>query len=108
MAVPPDKVIANALKSGFESELKVASILSGSGWVVDQSVYYIDRDEQIGRELDILSYRILDDTGEKPEVTCGINLCMEVKKTVDPFVILHKRRQRIRAGERIRPPTLAK
>lgn len=86
MPIPIEKIVETAKKEGFESELKVASALSGSGWQVNQNVYYIDKDEERGRELDINSYMIFSDSSEKPAVTCQIYLLIEVKRTSDPFI----------------------
>lgn len=86
MPIPLDKIIEAAEKAGFATELRAASILTRSKWTVRQNVYYIDKDEGKGRELDLRSFRIFSSTSEKPEVTCMVTLCIEVKKTADPFI----------------------
>ncbi|WP_430386118.1 hypothetical protein [Blastomonas fulva] len=99
MPIPAEKIIDFAERSGFVSELQVASILSAAGWQVDQSVYYIDKDEGVGRELDLYAYRIHSDTSEKPEVHCLINFCVEVKKTQDPFVFFSSKARNHEGGK---------
>ncbi|MBV7258882.1 hypothetical protein [Erythrobacter crassostreae] len=99
MPVPAEKIIDLAERSGFASELKVASMLSAAGWGVDQSVYYIDKDEGVGRELDLYAYRIDNDISEKPEVHCLINFCIEVKKTQDPFVFFSSKARSHEGGK---------
>lgn len=81
-----EAILELAKREGFESELKVASLLSAAGWKIDQNVYYTDKDELIGRELDVRAYKSYWATDEKPEVTLYVNLCIEVKRTKDPFV----------------------
>jgi hypothetical protein len=86
MPIPIEKILDAAKKAGFETELKVAAQLRAAGWQVNQNVYFIDKDENKGRELDVRAYRIFSAIGEKPEVNCMITLCIEVKKTEDPFI----------------------
>ncbi|VWX51770.1 hypothetical protein [Novosphingobium sp. 9U] len=86
MPIPIEKVLEAAQKAGFDSELKVAACLSVAGWNANQNVYFVDKDEGKGRELDVAAYRIFNGVDEKPEVTCVINLLIEVKKTADPFI----------------------
>lgn len=86
MTIPKEKIIEVAKKAGFDSELKMASLLAKSGWQINQNVYYIDKDEEKGRELDIHAYKIFSATDRKPETNCHINLCIEVKKTSEPFI----------------------
>ena len=73
-------------------------MLSKAGWSVDQNVYYIDKDEQKGRELDIHAYKSFHHTTTKPEVTCYIQLCIEVKKTTDPFIFFSNRAKKYEYG----------
>lgn len=86
MPLPIEKILEAAQKAGFDSELKAASILAEAGWKANQSVYFIDKDENKGRELDAAAYRVFFDGSRKPEISCIINLCIEVKKTSDPFI----------------------
>lgn len=86
MPIPIDKVIDAAEKTGFGSELRAAAILKNQKWNTNQNVYFIDKDEGKGRELDILAYRIFHSLDEKPELNCMIVLCIEVKRTLDPYI----------------------
>jgi len=86
MPIPTEKIVDRAKASGFDAELQVASILLRSGWSARQSVYYIDKDERKGRELDIVAHRAFISIKSKPEITCRIFLCIEVKRTQEPFI----------------------
>ena len=98
MPVPVERIAELVKKGGFETELKVASTLSAAGWRVDQSVYYIDKDEMIGRELDAYSYVVLEDTDNNPQVHCAVSLCIEVKKTSEPFIFFSSERKDFEGG----------
>jgi hypothetical protein len=98
VSVPTEKIIEAAARAGFDSELKVAAILSKAGWHVNQNVYFIDKDENKGRELDIEAYRIFNEIETKPETACIIQLLIEVKKTKDPFLFFSSTRRRFEPG----------
>ena len=86
MSVPIQSIIDKCLGSGFDSELKVSSNLVSAGWSASQSVYYIDKDEKKGRELDILAHRGFSATNLSPEITLRLYLCIEVKKAEEPEI----------------------
>lgn len=86
MPIPLEKIVEAAEKAGFATELKAASAVVNADWRPVQNVYFIDKDEGKGRELDLRAYKIFRSTREKPEVTCMISLCIEVKKTAEPFI----------------------
>jgi hypothetical protein len=98
MSIPPERIVEAAARGGFDSELRVASMLANAKWQVNQSVYFIDKDEGKGRELDIEAYRIFNATASKPEATCLIQLLIEVKKTKDPFLFFSSERGIVEAG----------
>lgn len=92
MPIPLEKIVEAAEKAGFVTELQVASILDNANWRPKQNVYFIDKDEGKGRELDIRAYKKFASTNEKPEVSCLISLCIEIKKTADPFIFYTNRK----------------
>ena len=94
MPILLDKIVEAAEKAGFASELKAASIVANAKWSANQNVYFIDKDERKGRELDLRAYKIFNSTEDKPEVTCMINLCIEIKKTADLFIFYTSKRIR--------------
>lgn len=76
-------------KTGYLEELKVGNIFSKAGWDIRHSNYYLDRDEEKGREIDIYaskSNHFQDSLGEK--INIRINLVCEVKKSTEkPWII---------------------
>lgn len=80
MSIPLEKIVEAAGKAGFETELRTASIVADAAWRANQNVYFIDKDEGKGRELDLRAYQYFSSTHKKPEVTCMITLCIEIKK----------------------------
>lgn len=86
MTFPNEKIVEAAEKAGFTSELRAAAIISNENWQVEQNVYFMDKDERKGRELDIRAYKVFRNYKDKPEVSCIISLCIEIKKTADPFI----------------------
>lgn len=88
MGADPKKVLADIEKTGFPSELHVAQRLSERKWYVSNNVYYFDKDESKGREIDVSSYNSVQETNLKPEITVWTNLLIEVKKSKSkPWVI---------------------
>lgn len=84
--LPIEKVIERAKASGFDAELAAASAFVKAGFSVNHNVYYVDKDEGKGREFDIDAHYAAVDCGGKPEITCRIFLCVEVKRTQEPFI----------------------
>lgn len=92
MSIPLEKIVEAAEKAGFVTELRAASVLTNAKWNASQNVYFIDKDEVKGRELDLRGYKMFSGTQEKPQVTCKISLCIEIKKTADPFIFYTNKR----------------
>ena len=87
-------------KTGYLEELKVGNIFSEAGWDIRHSNYYLDKDEEIGREIDIYATKegigFEDDVGEK--VYTKLSLVCEVKKSVNkPWVIFSTEKSRYEA-----------
>jgi hypothetical protein len=85
-----DKVLADIQKTGFPLELRVAKEFLGRGFYVQHNVYFIDKDEGIGREIEITAYR---DSQAEPRKTppkrIRYKFLVECKKSVSrPWVIL--------------------
>jgi hypothetical protein len=76
-------------KTGYLEELKVGNIFLKAGWDVRHSNYYLDRDEEKGREIDVYASKNIvfkDSLGK--EIYIGLNLVCEVKKSIEkPWVI---------------------
>lgn len=50
-----EKLKKDILRTGFPFEMEVSKILERNNWSVKNSSYYIDKDENKGREIDIIS-----------------------------------------------------
>lgn len=98
MPIPPEKIIQLAERGGFASELKTSSLLSLGGWHPSQSVYYLDKDQRLGRELDIYAYRSFSDRTDNPKLSCQIDLCIEVKRTAEPFIFFSSKANAYEGG----------
>ena len=83
-------------KTGYLEELKVGNIFLKAGWNVRHSDYYLDRDEEKGREIDICASKNITfkDSLEKEILIC-LNLVCEVKKSIKkPWVIFSTKKSR--------------
>ena len=83
-------------ETGYLEELKVGNIFSEAGWDVRHSNYYLDRDEEKGREIDVYASKNIifkDSSGKK--IYIGLNLVCEVKKSIKkPWVIFSTKKSR--------------
>ena len=80
------KLLKDIEKTGFPSELQVADIFISQGWVGEESLYFIDQDEQKGREID-LSIHTSCSTKTEPYIFVWTMLSVEIKKSEKPWVI---------------------
>lgn len=83
------QIIADIEKSGRLSEMKVYRTLKLTGWRnVTCSKYYIDKDENKGREVDINAYNNNTLFQEELGLSVGFHLYLEVKKSLNnPWVV---------------------
>ena len=65
-----DKVFNYIRTTGYPTELTVGNVLSRSGYQVDHSIYYLDKDEQKGREIDISAWKCV---AELPDASLGVS-----------------------------------
>jgi hypothetical protein len=73
------RLLKSIKQTGFPLELQVGSTFSKHGWGVQYCRYYIDRDLQKGREIDISGYlQVAYDEGDV-HVSVGLHLICEVK-----------------------------
>lgn len=76
--------------TGYLEELEVANIFSKAGWGIRHSNYYLDKDEEKGREIDIFAYKsyLIKNNSPNKSISIHINLVCEVKKsTKKPWII---------------------
>jgi len=76
-------------KTGYLEELKMGNTFLKAGWDVQHSNYYLDRDEEKGREIDISARKsIVFKNSSKEEYRLGLRLVCEVKKSVENHWII--------------------
>jgi len=81
-------IIEEIEKTGFPLELRVSKILKDNSYYIANNLYYIDKDEDKGREIDMRALK--NYTFKKGEKEYFIRHCflIECKKSVDkPWVI---------------------
>ena len=89
-----EKLREHLKSTGYPLELRVGNILSSHGWIVDHNRYYIDEDEQKGREIDIVAHS--NSYSEKHRVAVWLNLVCEVKQSAKyPWVVLSTKKGRL-------------
>lgn len=87
------KIKEDLLKHGYATEMVVASLLQQSGWQAIDHSYYLDRDENKGREIDAISVRRATAFSEKKKVTVTLALATEVKRSLDkPWVVFTQKK----------------
>jgi hypothetical protein len=67
-------------KTGYVSEMVVARIFAGAGWQVYDHLYYLDKEENKGREIDLTAIYGSTQSTSKKSLTVKVGLSVEVKK----------------------------
>lgn len=94
-----EKLIEDILKTGFPSELKAREIIESEDWHIYGSTYFIDQDEEKGREIDIQCHTsIQSDNKDEPHISVWTMLSIEVKKSTKPWVIFSSKRGKWEVG----------
>jgi len=90
-----DKLLKDINKTGYPIELQVGDIFSRDGWNVEYNRYYLDREEQKGKEIDISAYTAKSEkSGEQNISMVSLHIICEVKKSSEkPWVIFSTKRQ---------------
>ena len=86
------KIQNDALKSGYPSELKAERIFTEAAWPTTGNSYFIDQDENKGREIDLHAYKNSSDTGTNPVVFAWSMISADVKKSEKPWVVFSSKR----------------
>lgn len=66
-----EKLLEDIKKTGYPLELKIANIFDKCGWRTQSNSYYIDKDENKGREIDLIAskWEQIDDNENYLEMT---------------------------------------
>lgn len=89
----PSKIKAAIAKTGFPLELRVSRLLDMSGFYIAPNLYYIDADEEKGREIDLRALKNIR-THEPGRPWIRYALMVECKKLDRPWVVLTSPRAR--------------
>jgi len=82
------KVLADISKTGFPLELRMSNRFVEADYYVQDSVYYVDQDEQKGREIEIIALKNSQSTPRKdPPKWVRLRCIVECKKSSKPWVI---------------------
>ncbi len=87
----PEKVTKEVEKTGFPLELWAASILNTRGYHIAHGLHYLDRDENVSREIDLRVLRNVkkeEPTGYSKKLWFRYSLVIECKKLANPWVFL--------------------
>ncbi|WP_300978713.1 hypothetical protein [Flavobacterium sp.] len=80
------KILNDIKKSGFLAEMKANQILVKSGWQnTHNASTFLDKDMEKSREIDITTYKNKND--KEKNISLGIHLIIEVKKSDKPWII---------------------
>lgn len=84
-----ERIAKDVEKTGFPTEILATGLLQTAGWTTLDHAYYIDKDENKGREIDIFAIREFREESNNKEVALSLGLSVEVKKSSDkPWVIV--------------------
>ena len=89
------KLLKKLEKTGYPTELEVGNIFASCGFSnVEHNRYYIDEDEQKGREIDVCAYKNVYSV--RPSLSVGLGLICQVKRSQrHPWVILSTNRKTV-------------
>lgn len=75
-------------KTGYVTEMIVTGLFAKAGWRTFDHSYFLDRDENKGREIDLLAIYYHTESSPKKALTVGLGLSVEVKKaTSKPWIV---------------------
>jgi hypothetical protein len=82
------KIKSNILKGGFPTELEVAHIFNKRNWRVNHNTYFIDKDENKSREIDLISDLLFQHRTEGKYTEYTFKLIVEIKQEkTKPWVL---------------------
>jgi hypothetical protein len=83
-----EKLLNEINKTGFPFELRISKFLQDNGYYVANNLYYIDRDEDKGRELDLRALKNFEFDKFQKHYYVRHCLLIECKRSLDkPWVI---------------------
>lgn len=83
-----DKVRKDIPQTGFVTEMLVTAMFRAGGWIAVDHTYYVDKDENKGREIDVVAVKAVDVESEKRKISLTLALAVEIKKVSSkPWVV---------------------
>jgi hypothetical protein len=82
------KLLEDVRATGYPTELAVAKAFEDSGWVTNPNTYYIDKDENKGREIDLVCWLGLPSVLDEQESQFLLCASVSIKQSANrPWVI---------------------
>jgi hypothetical protein len=86
-------VLEEIRRTGYPLEIQTTGIFREHSWKTFDHTYYIDKDENKGREIDVFAMKTFTAEHPKKRLRLDIGLAVEIKKTdSSPWVILRSLR----------------
>ena len=82
-----EKIFDEIEKTGFPLELRISNFLHENGYYVANNLYYVDRDEDKGREIDMRALKNFEFRENGEEYFVRHCLLLECKRSDKPWVI---------------------
>ncbi|MGC6767757.1 hypothetical protein [Enterococcus sp. LJL51] len=84
-------------KSGYPTELRTNKKFQSKYWQTTENSYYIDQDENKGREIDLEAHKSKS-SKNSDKITVWSKLSVEIKKSEKPWVIFTSNKKRFDTG----------
>lgn len=87
-----NNIIKDINKTGYPTEMKVVNMFQKRKWNCSENQYFIDQDENKGREIDLKAHtnNYYEESGP---ICCWSMLSVEIKKSEKPWVIFTTNRR---------------
>jgi len=75
-------------KTGFPTELEIGKIFRIKGWDVEHNTYFIDKDENKGREIDLVSNLVFQDESNDHYTEFTFKFIVQIKKEQEKIWVI--------------------
>src|SRR5256885_4276326 len=86
------KILKEIETTGYPAELRASAVFASQKWNTSENAYFIDQDENKGREIDLRAYKQARPSHSSAHVTVWSMLSAEVKKSDAPWVVVSSSR----------------
>lgn len=78
----------DVLQTGYVTEMIAISIFGNAGWEIYDHAYFLDKDENKGREIDLVAAYYHREANNRKSITMDLGLSVEIKKVISkPWVV---------------------